>query len=94
MAVADVFTALSEDRPYRKGMPRAQVAATLRRMAAEGALDSGLVALLEREYESVDAARRMAQEDAEREYRVLAPCPSSDARGTVVPPPAAVAGSG
>jgi HD-GYP domain-containing protein (c-di-GMP phosphodiesterase class II) len=38
MAVADVFTALSEDRPYRRGMGAADSARVLRAMVADGGL--------------------------------------------------------
>ncbi len=96
MAVADVFTALSEDRPYRKGLPREDVLQALRRMAGEGALDASLVRLLAQEYESIDRERRGAQENAEREYRTFAP--SGSDRGWPsphpgeLPPRSAVAG--
>ena len=46
VAVADVFTAVSEDRPYRKGMPPAQALAALDMAAQDGALDEDLVALV------------------------------------------------
>lgn len=46
VAVADVFTAVSEDRPYRKGMHWRQALAALDFGVDDGALDGELVALL------------------------------------------------
>ncbi|MDQ1256018.1 MAG: hypothetical protein QG656_613 [Candidatus Hydrogenedentes bacterium] len=68
MAVADVFTALAEDRPYRKGMPKPEAMDVLSDMARAGKLDSVLVQSLERHYEAIDAARAQAQDRARREY--------------------------
>ncbi|MBC8450916.1 HD domain-containing protein [bacterium] len=46
MAAADMFTALAEDRPYRKGMGNAQIRSILRQQANDGLLDAGVVKLL------------------------------------------------
>lgn len=46
MAVADVLTALCEDRPYRPGLPWNKAAAILRQQAAGGAIDPLLVELV------------------------------------------------
>ncbi len=46
MAVADMFTALAEERPYRKGMSSSEIERTLRNQADSGLLDSGVVRLL------------------------------------------------
>lgn len=46
VAVADVFSALSEDRPYRIGMKWEDSLAILNQMAQAGALDHDLVALV------------------------------------------------
>lgn len=43
IAVADVFQALVQDRPYRKGLPLDAVIAELDRQARSGRLDEGLV---------------------------------------------------
>lgn len=43
IAVADVFTALTEDRPYRPGMPRGLVEKTMRGMADKNKLDTRIV---------------------------------------------------
>lgn len=69
MAVADVFTAITEDRPYRSGMSRSDALSTLRQMAANGELDPDLVALLIFHYDSINDARLEAQTSEYREYR-------------------------
>lgn len=61
VAVADVFTALSENRPYRPGMSRGEVRAVLRRTVADGALDGDIVATLLDRFDDFDGVRRRAQ---------------------------------
>ncbi len=63
MAVADVFTAMIEDRPYRRGLDEREVLAHLRREVAGGALDGDVVAALGRDLDVIDAARREVQAD-------------------------------
>lgn len=45
VAIADVFQALAQNRPYRKGLSLDQILEVLREMAEEGKLDPALVAL-------------------------------------------------
>lgn len=45
VAVCDVYAALSEDRPYRAGLPRDEVQRILSKMARGGALDKDVVDL-------------------------------------------------
>lgn len=68
MAVADVFTAITEDRPYRRGMAPAEALAVLRRMARQNELDGALVDLLIRNFEYLNRVRAKAQAAAVREY--------------------------
>jgi HD-GYP domain-containing protein (c-di-GMP phosphodiesterase class II) len=68
MAVADVFTALTEDRPYRKGFARERVTRVLRQMARNEKLDPEVVSALLARYDEMDAARAEAQAEAEAEY--------------------------
>ena len=68
MAVADIFTALAEARPYRDPMPSAELAGYLKTLAAAGKIDGDLVSLLASNYEEVDSLRREAQAESEREY--------------------------
>ncbi|HNT34583.1 MAG TPA: HD domain-containing protein [bacterium] len=62
MAVADVFTALTEDRPYRKGMTRQGTLDIMKRMAHDGALDQNILETLERHFEFLESIRIKAQE--------------------------------
>ena len=72
MAVSDVFTALSEDRPYRKGMGKALTLGTLEEMTRDGHLDGHLTALIRRHYPDLDGVRKTAQREAARTYRTFA----------------------
>ncbi len=56
MAVADVFTALEEDRPYRKGLRSDKIVATLAQMATENKLDGKIVQIL------VDSIEKIREE--------------------------------
>ena len=47
IAVADVFQALAQDRPYRRALKPSQIMRTIRRFADGGKLDSGIVDLVE-----------------------------------------------
>jgi HD-GYP domain-containing protein (c-di-GMP phosphodiesterase class II) len=61
MAVADVFTALTEDRPYRKGLSSAEALRVLEGLADRGALDAEIVGTVKRDHGDIDAARRTEQ---------------------------------
>ncbi|MFH1149301.1 MAG: HD domain-containing phosphohydrolase [Actinomycetota bacterium] len=79
-AVADVFAATSEDRPYRKGMPAAEVRALLEEMSGARKLDGELVASLLDDFDAIAAAREAAQTEAEDAYREVFGPEGSDAR--------------
>ncbi len=64
MAVADVFTAVTEDRPYRAGMKKDQVVKVLTDMVHHGALDPGSTGLLLDDFASINDIRREAQAEA------------------------------
>jgi HD-GYP domain-containing protein (c-di-GMP phosphodiesterase class II) len=68
MAVADVFTAVTEDRPYRKGMERDAAIRELREMVVNGELDGSLVDLLIQNYDEITRIRETAQAKAVEEY--------------------------
>lgn len=63
MAVADVFAATAEDRPYRDGMGRDRATSVLNEMSQCGALSPFLCSLLIDHYEAVDAARDKASKE-------------------------------
>jgi len=68
MSVADVFTALTEDRPYRRGMDSRETLNTLLKMAEDFQLDNELVATVRGNFDQMNDARRSAQSAALREY--------------------------
>jgi putative nucleotidyltransferase with HDIG domain len=61
MAVADIFTAITEDRPYRKGMGDEEVLKVLANMTTNGALDGQVVGLLGANFSAIKQIRREAQ---------------------------------
>ncbi len=73
MAVADVFTAITEDRPYRAGMSKGKALRVLQGMAAGRGLDRSVVGMLEGRYDDINAARIAAQKAAGDEYRRFLP---------------------
>ena len=68
MAVADVFTALTENRPYRGGVGREKTIRLLREFADTGGLDLRLVAMLIDEYDRIDRGRSEAQDAYAAEF--------------------------
>ena len=68
MAVADVFTGITEDRPYRAGMPVVEAVRVLEEMAATNRLDARLVGLLLANFGELNRVRAEAQARAVREY--------------------------
>jgi HD-GYP domain-containing protein (c-di-GMP phosphodiesterase class II) len=71
MAVADVFTALAEDRPYREGLPGEEILALMNEMATGETLDRSLVTLLQQHYDTVSGARLAAQTVSRSAYQEL-----------------------
>ncbi len=69
MAVSDVYTAISEDRPYRDGMDQEKALFILQSMAVDGFLDHEIVALVVDNYEQIDAIRRIVQSRANAEFK-------------------------
>lgn len=69
MAVADVFTAITEGRPYRKGMSNDKALQVLQQMAQVSALDSDVVSTLRIHYDEVNSIRIAAQAAASKEYQ-------------------------
>ena len=71
MAVADVFTALTEDRPYRKGMNLESTTAVLKEMVDSDELDKNLVELVFKHYDAMNQIRDVAQKEAIQEYHAF-----------------------
>lgn len=72
MAVADVFTALTEDRPYRSGMDRHATIQVLEGMVESGLLDGTVVNLLQQQFVSINDLRVLSQEKALSRFKALA----------------------
>ncbi|MCC5910501.1 MAG: HD domain-containing protein [Clostridiaceae bacterium] len=68
MAVADVFTAIKEDRPYRGGMTNKEAMRVLKEMSKNKAIDSDIIDLLIGNFEEVNEIRHQAQTAALKEY--------------------------
>ena len=69
MAVADKFTAIAEDRPYRKGMEKDRIIDLMKRFAQNQVLDNSIVNLLIKNYEHINETRITAQAASGDEYR-------------------------
>ena len=73
MAVADIFSAIAEVRPYRAGMDRTQAMGVLKDGVTRGELCGRIVDLLENHYDEVDAAREAeSRAVGQRYYQSLA----------------------
>jgi len=64
MAVADIFTAIAEDRPYRKGMQRDQIKNVLQSKVDNQVLDKKIVSLLIENYQEISTAVKAKQIDS------------------------------
>ena len=68
MAVADIFSAITEVRPYREGMKREHALKVMWGNVESGALDPELVRLLETHYDEIDAERERESREAGQRY--------------------------
>ena len=68
MAVADIVTAITEDRPYRPGMNSEAAIKILTNMAENGAIDKGIVEIVKENFSRINEVRIKAQQDALQEY--------------------------
>lgn len=68
LAVADIFTAIAEDRPYRSAMTKEEVIKLIGSKGDDKALDSKVVKVLLENYDIIDEKRKRAQELAAKEY--------------------------
>lgn len=69
MAVADIFTALAEDRPYRSRMQRDAIERILENLAKNNGIDKKIVGLLFENYEEVLIHVKEKQSIANAEYK-------------------------
>jgi HD-GYP domain-containing protein (c-di-GMP phosphodiesterase class II) len=68
MAVADVFTATTEDRPYRAGMEKGAVMDVLKNLGDTGLLAPEIVAKARSHFDELDTIRAHAQKEADKDY--------------------------
>lgn len=68
MAVADVFTAITEKRPYRDGMNDRQTVKILYDMVGSGALDEKVVNILINNFQMIKELREKSQHDVAVQY--------------------------
>ncbi len=68
MAVADIFTALTEDRPYRAGMEKRKTAEILSSMVKDGEIDGNIVRVLLQNFDELDSLRQRASSESSRKY--------------------------
>lgn len=68
ISVADIFTALTEERPYRSGMPETKVKEILNDMIKEDKLDGDITGRVIEEYQDFARINREAQTSARRKY--------------------------
>lgn len=71
MAVADVFTALTEDRPYRAGMTTEKSLEIVETMAKNKALDGRMVTILSQNIDKINQLRITSQGESARQYQTL-----------------------
>lgn len=69
MAVADVFTAITEDRPYREGMSKDKSMRVVKDMVEQEALDPKVVDVLLSHFDTINDDRIQAQAMALKEYK-------------------------
>lgn len=68
MAVADIFSAITEERPYRAGMGREQAISVMRENVARGALSDTVVDVLLDNFDDVNGCRAEASEVEGQRY--------------------------
>jgi HD-GYP domain-containing protein (c-di-GMP phosphodiesterase class II) len=68
LAVADIFTALAEDRPYRAGMEKPEIMRILKQYSSGGLLDSRMVNLLAENYDEIGRSVLDKQAEARAFY--------------------------
>ncbi len=68
MAVADIFSAITEDRPYREGMSKEKTIKVLRSLIDNQAIDPNIANIAIDNYDLLCSSRADAQREAEQRY--------------------------
>jgi HD-GYP domain-containing protein (c-di-GMP phosphodiesterase class II) len=71
MAVADVFTAIMEERPYRKGLNNSEAMKIIKQLCQNGGLDAAVAAILEKHFDDINYRRIIAQEASISDYKLF-----------------------
>lgn len=71
MAVADVFSALQEKRPYKSAMEKEEIFAILWDMVNNGSLDTNVVLTLEKNFQHLSEVCSKAKDIAQKDYSEL-----------------------
>lgn len=69
MAVADIFTAISEDRPYREGMKKERALFILDGMARRYEIDGDILSVLKTNYNEINEGRKNIQSEIVKEFK-------------------------
>jgi len=69
IAVADIFTALAEKRPYRNSMGKSDIISILKGLSCKNHLDKHVVSVLESNYDTVIASTVHKQNEASECYQ-------------------------
>lgn len=69
IAIADIFTALSEERPYRKGMNISERMEILKDLSEKSAIDKKIVSILEANIEKIESARKFTYQKSIHERK-------------------------
>ncbi len=69
IAVADIFTAMAENRPYRNAMGKSDIISVLKGLSCKNHLDKHVVGILESNYDAIIASTVHKQNEARESYR-------------------------
>jgi putative nucleotidyltransferase with HDIG domain len=70
IAVADIFTALAENRPYRNGMGKSDIISLLKVLSCKCHIDKHVVSILESNYDEIIASTVHKQNKARESYQM------------------------
>jgi HD-GYP domain-containing protein (c-di-GMP phosphodiesterase class II) len=73
VGLADVYTALNEERPYRTAMSRRDSMKVMAKMVNDGAINGDLLKILDANFDEINEQRINIQTESAEEYRMLNP---------------------
>jgi HD-GYP domain-containing protein (c-di-GMP phosphodiesterase class II) len=78
MAAADIFTAITEDRPYRNAMEKTTAMSIIKQLAANGSLDKNAATLVTANFDELSQVREKEQTQARKRYDYTVKCEGDD----------------